>query len=269
VKEIFVQFPTYEVAQALDEDLSIRLGSAFSSKDEQQRLVGILLALKELGSVSSHEQGHETWFYLDAEENQASDVIRIRLNGLSMSASNKLSKRILSALKETGRIAAELDAHHANPQKYKIELDPFISQLARWVDKEVTAQRSEFKAIERTERLAQICIQLQQHGVAARSGTEFYSLWTTAAAIDRRIGGVKVSHNSQFSFVRSVNAMLLYRFDRAVKEHLKHRLTDMRETEESFFSLCNEGAIRIAHMDSDGHYFWEAADEALLKAALE
>ena len=47
VKEIFVQFSTYEVAHALDEDLCTRLGSAFSSKDEQQRLVGILLALSD------------------------------------------------------------------------------------------------------------------------------------------------------------------------------------------------------------------------------
>jgi hypothetical protein len=63
VKEIFVQLPTFEVAHALDEDLSKRIGDGFSSEEEQQRLVAILLALKELGSLTSHDRGHETWFF--------------------------------------------------------------------------------------------------------------------------------------------------------------------------------------------------------------
>jgi hypothetical protein len=65
VKEIFVQFPTYEVAHALDEDLSKRIGDDFSSSPEQQRLVAILLALKDLGSLTFHDRGRETWFFFD------------------------------------------------------------------------------------------------------------------------------------------------------------------------------------------------------------
>jgi hypothetical protein len=264
VKEIFVQFPTYEVARALDEDLSRRMGSEFSSKDERQRLVAILLALKELGLLSSRDRGRETWFFFDPKENWADDVLRIRLKKSVMLRSFELSKRILPTLKETGRIAAELDNHPSKSQKYEVELDPFVSQLARWVDKEVTAQRPEFKAVDRTERLAQICLELQQNGIAIRTGTEDSSLWATAVAIDRRIGGAKISHNARFTFLRSANVALLDQFQSAVKEHLKHRLTLMLETEEAFFSLCNVGGIKIASIDPDGHYLWDLADASLL-----
>ena len=49
VKEIFIQIPTFEVARGLDEELSKRIGDKFSSKEEQQRLMAILLAQKEFG----------------------------------------------------------------------------------------------------------------------------------------------------------------------------------------------------------------------------
>ena len=79
MKEIFVQFPTFEVAQALDQDLSQKLGGVFSSKKMQQRIVAILFALKDLGSVTSSDRGCETWFYIDPNENWADDVLQIRL----------------------------------------------------------------------------------------------------------------------------------------------------------------------------------------------
>lgn len=217
MKEIFVQFPTYEVAHALDEDLSRRMGSEFASKEEQQRLVAVLLALKELGSLSSRDRGRETWFFFGPEENWADDVLQIRLKNSVMLRSIELSRRILPTLKETWRIAAEFDNHPRKSQKYEVELDPFVSQLARWVDKEVTTQRPEFKAVDRSERLAQICLELQQNGVAIRTGTEVSSLWATAVAIDRRIGGAKISHNARFTFVRSANVALLDQLQNAAR----------------------------------------------------
>jgi hypothetical protein len=259
VKELFVQFPTYEVARALDEDLSRRMGSEFSSREEQQRLVAILFALKELGSLTSRDRGRETWFFFDPEENRASDVLRIRLKKSAMLRSIELSKRIMPTLKEAWRRAAGLDDHPRASQKFEVELDPFVSQLARWVDKEVTIQRPEFRAVFRTERLAEICLQLQQNGVAIRTGTEVSSLWATAVAIDQRIGGAKISHSARFTFTRSANVALLDQFQNAVKEHLKRRLTAMLEAEEAFFSLCNMGEIKIASTDPDGHYLWDVA----------
>jgi hypothetical protein len=100
VKEIFVQFPTFEVAQALDQDLYQKLGGVFSSKKMQQRIVAILFALKDLGSVTSSDRGCETWFYIDPNENWADDVLQIRLRKSEMLRSIELSKRIAPTLKE-------------------------------------------------------------------------------------------------------------------------------------------------------------------------
>lgn len=60
VKEIIVQLSALEIARALDEDLSKKVGDDFSSKEEQQRLVAILLALKDTGSLTARARGHET-----------------------------------------------------------------------------------------------------------------------------------------------------------------------------------------------------------------
>ena len=57
MKEMFVQFPTFEVVRAVDKDLSKRLGDEFLSNDEKQRLVAILFALKELGSSNRCAEG--------------------------------------------------------------------------------------------------------------------------------------------------------------------------------------------------------------------
>jgi hypothetical protein len=100
VKEIFVQFPTLEFAQALDRDLSLRVGSIFSSKKMQQRIVTILFALKELGSVTSSDRGCETWFYIDPNENWADDVLQIKLRKSETLHLMELSKRIAPTLKE-------------------------------------------------------------------------------------------------------------------------------------------------------------------------
>jgi hypothetical protein len=256
VKEIFVQFPTYEVAHALDEDLSKRIGDDFSSNHEQQRVVAILLALKDLGSLTSCDRGGETWFFFDPKENLADDVLRIRLKKSELERAIELSKRIAPTLEQAWQRVAEIDGHPRDSQNYEFELDPFISQLARWADKEVTTERPEFKAVDLAERIARICLELQENDVAIRTGTEVFPVWATAVAIDRRIGGAKISHNARFSISNGTNPTLVVRFQKAINEHLKGRLASMLETEEAFFQLCNMGKMKIATIDPEGHYLW-------------
>jgi hypothetical protein len=251
VKEIFVQLPTFDVAHALDEELSRKIGVEFSSREEQQRLAAILLALRDMGSIISRDRGRETWFCFDPKENISNDVIRIRLDESEMSRSIELSKRIMSTLKQTWR---------KESQNYEFELDPFVSQLALWIDKEVTTERPEFKAVDLAERMARICLDLQKNGVAIRADANGKSVWATAVAIDLRIGGAKVSHNAQFTFSSGANAALLYQFQNAVKGHLKRRLASMLEIEEAFFQLCNMEIMKIGTIDQEGHYRWDLAD---------
>lgn len=185
-------------------------------------------------------------------------MLRIRLNESEMLRSIELSKRIVPTLNQTWRKAAEIDSWEVgDPQSREFELDPFVSQLALWVDKEVTTERPAFKAFDLAERMVRICLELQENGVAIRAGTEVISMWTTVVAIDLRIGGAKVSHNVRFAFSRGANAAVLDQFQKAVKEHLKGRLASMLETQEAFFQLCNMGIMKIATIDAEGHYRWD------------
>lgn len=160
MKEVYIQFPTYEVVRALDEELSKKIGDSFSSEGEPQRLVAILLALKDMGSVSAHDCGQEMRFYFDPKENELDDVLAIKLRRKEMLRSIKLSKRIIPALMLTWRTKSE---------DSEFELDPFISQVALCVDKAITAELPEFKAVNRAARIRRICLELQENGVAIRS----------------------------------------------------------------------------------------------------
>jgi hypothetical protein len=157
--------------------------------------------------------------------------------------------------------------HPNESQDYEFEIDPFVSQLAGWVDKEITIERLEFKTVDLAVRMARICLELQENGVAIRTGTETVPVWAAAVAIDLRIGGAKVSHNARFTFSSDANAALLDQFQNAVKGHLKGRLASMLETEEAFFQLCNTGGIKIASIDPDGQYRWELAGNKLRAGA--
>jgi hypothetical protein len=103
VKEIFVQFPTLDVVLGLDKDLSKKVGGKFSLEKESQRIVAILLALKDLKAVTFVDRGCETWFYFDPKENLAKDVLQIKLRNSEMKRAVKISRRILPALEKKWR----------------------------------------------------------------------------------------------------------------------------------------------------------------------
>jgi hypothetical protein len=151
--------------------------------------------------------------------------------------------------------------HSRDFHSREFELDPFVSQLSRWIDKEVTTKRTEFAAICLAERLARICIDLQERGIAVRMNTGVASAWITFDAIDLRIGGAKVSNNDKFTITKRSDLALLDQFQKAVNKHLERRLASMLETEEAFFQLYNMGILMIATTDPDGHYRWDLTDE--------
>jgi hypothetical protein len=80
MKCIFVQLPTFEAVRRLDRDLFL------SKKDDQQRIVAILLALRELGLIHFNSRDSETWFYFDPKENEADNVIVMKLKKSEMLA---------------------------------------------------------------------------------------------------------------------------------------------------------------------------------------
>lgn len=265
MKEIFVQPATFEIVNILDEKLSKKMGGRVSPREVQQRLVAILLALKDPGLVASSTRGHETWFFFDPEENLADDVLRIKLRKSKMLQSIELSKRIAPTLKEVwpdplGSASQEIGDFQSN----EFELDPFVLQLALWIDKEVTTQKPQFKAVDLAERMARICLELQGKGLAVRADSEDISVWVTDAEIDQRIGGARVSQNARFAISGGANAALLEKFKIAVKVHLNLRLDSMLETEEAFFRLCNRGLMKISQIDSEGHYRWDLTDKGRL-----
>ncbi|ANW00091.1 hypothetical protein [Bradyrhizobium icense] len=62
MKRIFVDAFTFEVARALDRDLSERFGDEFAATSEQQRLVAVLLALTDWGFLAHDDQRREASF---------------------------------------------------------------------------------------------------------------------------------------------------------------------------------------------------------------
>ena len=244
MKCIFVQLPTFEAVRRLDRDLFL------SKKDDQQRIVAILLALRELGLIHFNSRDSETWFYFDPKENEADNVIVMKLKKSEMLRSIKLSQR-----------AKRLITNHTHTsQNHRFEIDPFVSQLALWINKEVTDEKPEFKAISLAERLHQICVELRERGVAVCSKAEAVPIWIAAPVIDLRVGGVKVSNSVQFNFSRVANVVLLSQFRAAVTIRSACRLESMLEIEEAAFELCNMGKLKVATIDADGHYQWASID---------
>ena len=76
--EIFVQLPTFEIVLALDDELARRIGNEFSEEEQQSRMASILFALRDLGSLTPHDRGVETWFYTDPKEDVGNDVVMLK-----------------------------------------------------------------------------------------------------------------------------------------------------------------------------------------------
>jgi hypothetical protein len=268
VKDAFVQLPTYEVINALEDDLNKKMGAGFSSKSAQQRLAAVLLALKDLGLVTSSDRDRETWFVFDPRENLADDVPQITLKKIELARSIELSKRIAPILKEVwSELIESTGRDSGGPRNKEFEVDPFVSQLALLIDKGVAENRPQFETLDLAERMTRICLVLQEKGVVIKAGTEDIPVWLTAVKVDRRIGGAKISQNMRITLSNAGNAALLGQFHLAVRGHLDWRLTSVLKFQEEIFQLCNTRMIKIAEIDSGGVYHWEITEEGRLAHA--
>jgi hypothetical protein len=119
-------------------------------------------------------------------------------------------------------------------------IDSFVSQLAGWIDKEVTIEQPTFKAFGRGDRISRICIELEKCDVAVSKSTETISAWATSSTISERIGGSKVCDNERF-FSCGTDARLLDQFQSAVIRHMQRRLASMLETQEAMFEMFDLG----------------------------
>jgi len=68
MKRILIDAFILEVIRAVDRDLSRRIGPDYSSNTDRQRLVAILLALKDAGSLSCYDLGRERWFLFGRDD---------------------------------------------------------------------------------------------------------------------------------------------------------------------------------------------------------
>jgi hypothetical protein len=122
VKTIFVQPPTFQIALALDEELSKRVGVSFSVNGQEHRIAAILLALKDLGALTSHDRGRETWVYADIDKkSNGGDVLQISLDESSNTHSVELSKRIMPTLEDVWQ-GKRLDP--SEDQEFEVDAGP-------------------------------------------------------------------------------------------------------------------------------------------------
>jgi hypothetical protein len=111
MKRIFVDAFTFEVARALDRDLSEKLSAEFALTEEQQRLVAVLFALADRGFVIYEDYGRKAMFCFGAEakplKNAVSDdklielaahKVQLMLTKSRLQHSIELSKRYGSDL---------------------------------------------------------------------------------------------------------------------------------------------------------------------------
>ena len=147
--------------------------------------------------------------------------------------------------------------HTRKSLDHEFELDPFVSEIARWIDQEVIAGEAEFSVIDLADRTARICLELNQKGVAIMTKPENVAVWVTTAEVKERIGDAGIAANSCFTRLTRADALLVVdQFQRTVRKHAKRRLARIPEFTETLFQLCNDGHIKIIGADSYGSYLW-------------
>jgi hypothetical protein len=67
VKKVLVDAFTFEVARAMDGNGSGQIGGDFDGKQEQRRLMAIILALRDLGLVTADDDDHAISICFSAE----------------------------------------------------------------------------------------------------------------------------------------------------------------------------------------------------------
>jgi hypothetical protein len=140
--------------------------------------------------------------------------------------------------------------------EHQFELDPFVSEIARWIDLEVADRRPEIRAIDLADRIARICLQLHERGVATMIKPGRVAVWVATAEVAERIGGSSIAANSCFTRTRCTEASLGHQFQMMVRKHTKRRLASILEMTETLFQLCNDGRIKIIGANSNGNYLW-------------
>ncbi len=116
MKRILIDAFILEVTRAVNRDLCRRIGANYSSNPDRQRLVAILLALKETGSLSCYDLGDDTCLLFGRDDDDVEvvaakpdkvepvldedkvaeyweNMISVKMKRLEMSASIELSKR--------------------------------------------------------------------------------------------------------------------------------------------------------------------------------
>ena len=117
---------------------------------------------------------------------------------------------------------------------HEFELDPFVSEIARWMDREVIAERPEFNAIDLAERTALICLVMHENGVATMTKPGSIAVWVATAEMEQRTGGSGIAANACFTLLNRAKASLVARFERAVRRHAKRRLASNSNSRKRF-----------------------------------
>jgi hypothetical protein len=146
--------------------------------------------------------------------------------------------------------------HETETHNCEFELNPFVSDVALWIDQEVIEIRPEFKAIDLGNRIARICLELHESGVATAIKPASVGVWIPTAEIEARIGGSSITANSSFSLLKRSSAKVENKFQIIVRQHSERRLASILEYTEILFSLCNEGLLKIIGVNSKGSYMW-------------
>jgi hypothetical protein len=111
VKKLYVDAFTFEVARALDKDLSEIIGDDFALRRRKERLVAVLLAIKKCGLLVSQDQGSKIWLCFGPEAKQLDGYIPDKkLEELATKISFTVKKpEMLRAIELSEQCFAEMD----------------------------------------------------------------------------------------------------------------------------------------------------------------
>jgi hypothetical protein len=138
----------------------------------------------------------------------------------------------------------------------EFEINPFISDVARWLDCEVVEQKTAFKSIEVAERILRICSELHERDVATMTNFSRVAVWVPTTKVEKRLGNSNITTNPRLKVVKRDLSAIADEFQLAIREHAERRLDVILEYTEALFALCNQGRIKVIGTNSNGSYLW-------------